>query len=49
MHGIVYVPESEAPTDPLESEGMLDRFSYTAEERVGSKEDIMLMMDLCGH
>ena len=21
MHGIVYVPESEAPTDPLEVEG----------------------------
>ena len=23
MHGIVYVPESEAPTDPLEVEGAL--------------------------
>lgn len=22
MHGIVYVPESEAPSDPLEVEGM---------------------------
>ena len=22
VHGIVYVPESEAPSDPLESEGM---------------------------
>lgn len=22
MHGIVYVPESEAPSDPLEAEGM---------------------------
>lgn len=21
MHGIVYVPESEAPSDPLENEG----------------------------
>ena len=23
VHGIVYVPESEAPSDPLEKEGML--------------------------
>jgi hypothetical protein len=27
VHGIVYVPESEAPQDPLEQEGMFDRIS----------------------
>ncbi len=26
VHGIVYVPESEAPSDPLESEGLCGVF-----------------------
>jgi hypothetical protein len=24
VHGIVYVPEADAPSDPLEAEGMID-------------------------
>ena len=28
VHGIVYVPESEAPSDPLEQEGTCRIFSY---------------------
>ena len=27
VHGIVYVPESEAPQDPLEREGMVEYYS----------------------
>lgn len=29
VHGIVYVPESEAPSDPLEAEGVLPFFMFT--------------------
>lgn len=29
VHGIVYVPESEAPQDPLEQEGMLCQASMS--------------------
>lgn len=29
VHGIVYVPESEAPSDPLEKEGASASISYT--------------------
>ena len=28
VHGIVYVPESEAPSDPLEAEGVLPFFMF---------------------
>lgn len=28
VHGVVYVPESEAPQDPLETESALPRTSY---------------------
>lgn len=28
MHGIVYVPESEAPSDPLEAEGVSYIFTF---------------------
>ena len=33
VHGIVYVPESEAPSDPLEIEGTLPPFPHTSRVR----------------
>ena len=37
VHGIVYVPESEAPSDPLESEGTIDL--YTCQKRRHQEAD----------
>lgn len=46
MHGIVYVPESEAPSDPLENEGafsvglqILDMVVQEGEKSMGGWED----------
>ena len=40
MHGIVYVPESEAPSDPLENEGkfivvLLEGIAYGSRGGIG--------------
>src|ERR1700753_3754649 len=34
VHGVVYVPESEAPQDPLEVEGQYSRFVNTGMRRL---------------